>query len=246
MAVRELRLRYVGTGLGFVWGLLHPLAFVAVFWFVFSVGLKVRPHGDVPFLAYYLTGYLPWMLFTETLMASSNAVVGNPYLVKKTVFPTEILPVVHLIASLLNHLILLLLTLGVLVYYGTPLTPYLLQLPLAFLLVAMMALGLSWIFAALNVLYRDIGQSLPIVINLFFWATPVVWSIGNLPENMQRLIRLNPFVFMVESYRECLLYGRPLWDNSVAATAFVILAFSCFAFGYFTFNRLKPHFADVI
>ena len=97
MARREFETRYVGTHGGALWAITHPLALVVIFWFVFSVGFKAQGPGNTPFVLYFVSGLVPWLMFNEVLGASTNGVTGNVHLVKKTIFPTEILPLVFVI-----------------------------------------------------------------------------------------------------------------------------------------------------
>jgi len=107
MARMEIRKRYVGTLAGMAWSVAHPLMMILIYWVIFSLGFRVHPAGNTPFIVYFLCGLIPWTAFAETVSASSNAVTGNPYLVKKTVFPTEILPLAHWLASMVSHVIML-------------------------------------------------------------------------------------------------------------------------------------------
>src|SRR4030042_5562551 len=107
MVLREIQSRYIGTFGGLLWSIINPLMMILVYWFVFSVGFKVRPAGDIPFIVVFLCGLIPWLTFSEALVTSTNALNANAQLVTKTVFPTEILPFVYLLASLITHGIML-------------------------------------------------------------------------------------------------------------------------------------------
>ena len=118
MAVREIKTRYAGTLGGMVWSVVHPLMMILIYWFVFSVGFKIQPIGNVPFVIVFLCGLIPWATFSESLMASTNAIIGNPHLATKTIFPTEILPVVNIVASLISHgIMLVILIISLFVYF---------------------------------------------------------------------------------------------------------------------------------
>jgi len=107
MAITEIRSRYVDTIGGLIWAVIHPLLIILVYWFVFSVGFKITPPGGAPFILVFLSGFIPWVIFNETLMANANVIQANSHLATKTVFPTEILPVVRLLVSLVTHFIML-------------------------------------------------------------------------------------------------------------------------------------------
>jgi lipopolysaccharide transport system permease protein/teichoic acid transport system permease protein len=246
LAVRNFQRRFVGTGLGVIWTIVHPLTTALVFWLVFSLGFKAKGPDGVPFVLYFMTALLPWSFIAETLVATSIAVTGNPHLVKKMVFPTETLPLVEILASTFSHLMLLGVTLGLLLFHGIVPGWAVLQLGYAYLCACVLILGLGWILAALNVFHRDIGQSLPVVIGFWFWATPIVWDTGMLPERWRPLLNLNPAYHVVQSYRAALLLDIPVWREWQQMTAFWAMALFLGLLGAYVFRRLKPDFADVM
>lgn len=246
LAARSFQARFVGTGGGVIWSIMHPLVTVFTYWMVFSLGFKIQGPNGIPFIVYFMTAYLPWSFFTEALTASTHSVVGNRHLVKKMVFPTETLPLVEILASTFGHLILLMLTIALLFIHGIVPGWGLLQLVYAYLCVVILALGLGWLFAAVNVFHRDVGQSLTVVLGFWFWATPVVWSVDMLPERWRPLMNLNPAYHIVESYRAALLYDRPVWLDYTQLLLFWVIALTLGICGAYIFQRLKPEFADVI
>lgn len=247
MARRELAARYAGTVGGALWALFQPLTTVAVFWFVFSVGFKARGPGDTPFILYFLCGYAPWLFFTETVLASAGSVAGSAHLVKKTIFPTQILPVAHLTAALTIHLALLAVVLVILAVNGV--TPHLLTLPLLLyhlLGLCALALGLGWALAALQVFSRDVQQILTVMLNLWFWLTPIVWVEEMMPEGLRWLLQLNPMHHVTQGYRAALMGGEPFWLDPGGVALFWLTALIILAGGAHIFRRLKPEFADVL
>lgn len=127
MAVQEIRNRYAGTLAGSVWSIINPLMIIFIYWFVFSVGFKVRLAGTAPFIVVFLCGLIPWMMFNETLTTSANIVAGNAHLIKKTVFPAEILPVISLVASSISHGIMLIILMVLLLLNKISLSLYNIQ-----------------------------------------------------------------------------------------------------------------------
>jgi len=246
LAIRIFQTKFIGTGIGPLWMILQPLATILVFWMVFSLGFKaVGPHGS-SFVAYFISAYLPWSYLTETLNSSTNTLLANRHLVKKMVFPTETLPLVEILAASFGHLVLLVITLIFLWLTGTPPSWRLAQLPYAYACLVCLALGLSWLLSAINVFHRDVGQSLAVVLNFWFWATPVVWSVDMLPLAWKPLLNFNPAYHIIEGYRSALLASTSLWDDPTQALAFWSLTISIGAMGAYVFRRLKPQFADVI
>lgn len=246
MTKRELRYRYAGTGGGVLWSFAQPMATILVYWLVFSVGLKVQPVKDVPFIVVYVAGFLPWMLFSETLSASSGSVTGNPHLVKKIAFPTELLPVIQLMTGLTVHAGMLVLFMVLLAANG--IAPSFYNLQFLYYLAGLMVfnMGLSWFVAALNVLHRDAGQVLALLLQMWFWLTPIVWPLEMLPEAGQRLIRLNPMLYVVQGYRNSFVLHRPFWEDLSAGVVYWAVAGCVFCLGWLFFSRVKAEFVDAL
>lgn len=245
MTWREFRSRYAGTLGGVVWAVVQPLATVAVFWFVFSVGFKAQGPDGQPFVLYFLCGYVPWLFFAESVQTSANVVVGNAHLVKKTLFPTQILPVVQVATACISHAVLIAVLLAALLVRGGSVT---LVPQFAYYLGAAgcLGLGLAWLAASLQVFHRDTAQVLGVAINLWFWLTPIVWTVDMAPAEYRWVIDWNPMAYVVQGYRETFLEARPFWADPVAAVRFWIVAGSVLVIGAFAFRKLKPDFPDVL
>ncbi len=246
MAIREIQTRYVGTLAGFVWFIINPLMMLLVYWFIFSVGFKVKPAGNVPFVVVFFCGLIPWTTFSETLAANTNAIIGNAGLVKKTVFPTEILPLVNLVASLVSHCIMLVILMVLLLLNNIPSSLYIFQFLYYLAALSVFALGLSWFLSAVNVFYRDVGLMLSVLLNMWFWLTPIVWGIEMIPEEYQYIIKLNPIYYIVDGYKSSFIYHVPFWHNYHLGIYFWGVCLSMFLFGGLIFRKLKPEFADVL
>lgn len=246
MVLREIRYKYAGTIGGALWSFVHPAVTILVYWVVFSVGLKVKPLKDVPFIVVYVGAYLPWTLFVEAMSNSCASVSSNPHLTKKVAFPTEILPVVHLLVSFVTHVGMLILFIVLLVTNGISPSFFNLQFLYYFVGLALFTLGLSWLVSAVNVLFRDTGQVLSMVLQVWFWLTPIVWPIEMLPPWGQRLMRMNPMYFITEGYRNSFIMHKPLWTDVSGALYFWAVAVGVFCLGWVVFSRLKPEFADVL
>jgi ABC-type polysaccharide/polyol phosphate export permease len=246
MAIREIQTRYVGTLAGFVWSIVNPLMMILVFWFVFSVGFKVRPIGNAPFIVVFLCGLIPWTMFNDTLMANTNSITRNVHLVKKMVFPTEILPIVNLVASLITHGIMLGILVVLLLFNKISFSIYNMQFLYYLVALSVFTIGLSWCFSAINVFYRDVGQIISVVLNMWFWMTPIVWLIEIVPPDYQYIIKLNPIYYIVEGYRFSFIYHATLWNNYPLGIYYWGVALLSFIIGGTIFRKLKPEFADVL
>ncbi len=246
LALQELRLRYAGTLVGSIWAFIHPVVLIVAFWFVSTRGLKITFETGPPYFLFLFCGMVPWMMFSDAASTATGAVLSHKYLVSKIKFPLEILPVVSVVAAFVVHLVLLTLLIAILRISGSPLTLHVVQLPV--FLVGMLAFstGLAWVLSALNVFQRDVGQTFTAILTIWFWMTPILWPATGMSRWALRILKLNPMYYVVEGYRDALLYGRPLgmaWKVDVyfwSVTVFLVLA------GAVMFRRLKPHFADVM
>lgn len=246
LAIWSFRNRFIGTSAGALWSVFHPLALVFVFWMVFSLGFRATGPGHLPFVVYFMTAFLPWTFFSEALINSTGSIVSNPHLAKKMVFPTEILPLVEIVAATFSHLLLLAFTLVLLIFHGIIPGWWFLQILYAYFCAATLVLGLGWLFSATNVIYRDVSQSLNTVLNFWFWITPIVWSTEMVPEKWRPILNLNPMTHVVESYRDALLYGRPFWSDPIQVLSFWGWTLTFGFIGAYVFHRLKQEFAEVL
>jgi ABC-type polysaccharide/polyol phosphate export permease len=246
MAKHDLAARYVGTIGGPFWAIFHPLATVVVYWAVFSLGFKATGPSGMPFVVYFVCGLVPWLLFNNTIIANVSAVTARPHLVKKIVFPTEVLPIVNLVSEAFTHVAMLVILLGVISYYGYKPSPYFLQTAYYFFALCFFVVGLSWILSSLQVFHRDIGQGMTMLLNFWFWLTPIVWTNEMVPEEYRWALQLNPVAYVVEGYRQSLLHQQAAWTNLNAGVCYWLTAAVVLIVGAYVFRRLKPEFADVL
>ncbi len=246
LAMREIRSRYVGSFLGGIWTFLQPLVMITVYWFVFSVGFRSRPMGDVPFVVWLTAGMAPWFVFSEVVTGAVTVIPANANLIKKTLFPSQILPVVKTVSSINTHLVFLVLLLALLFFQGMPYSLWFFQFLYYFTAMCVLALGIGWAVSALNVFVRDVGQIVGVVIQIGFWATPIFWNIQMMPEQIRFFLKFNPLFYIVQGYRESFISFVPFWHHPVLTLYFWLVAGTFFVTGALVFNRLKPQFADVL
>ncbi len=247
MALQQVRRRYVGTVGGIAWSVLQPLALITTYWFVFSVGFKIRiGDGSVSFIVYFITGMAAWFLISEAIGVSVGTISGNVHLIKKVVFPIEALPVTPIITTTIVHFGLLLIVLAFVLIErgGLPWTA--LQLPYYTACAVVLCLGLSWLTAALQVFFRDVQKLVEVVVGVWFWLTPIVWSREMLGGQWHWFLDLNPAYYIVNGYRDSLIYGVPFWSNPVPAVAFWTICGILLLLGAWVFERLKSDFVEVL
>ncbi len=246
MAKRALANQFIGSVLGFVWVVLHPLILIAVFWVVFGLGFKAKPLNNVPFVVWLTAGLAAWTVFVNIISGSANVVVENRNLIKKMVFPSQILPVVKLIVALVNHLVLLAVIVVLLICHDIPFSLYIFQFFYYLLAAMLLGLGMSWGLAALNPFFRDVSHLVQVFVQVGFWATPIFWELRILPEKYHFIEYLNPMYYVVQGYRESFIYGIPFWAHPVQTIYFWGVVLFLLAAGGCVFKSLKPHFAEVL
>lgn len=244
LAWRDLQSRYAGTLAGILWTFAHPVAVITVFYFVFAIGFRSQGAGSMPFILWFVSGFVPWLFFNEALTSITDSVVRNAHFIKKTVFPSEVLAVVHLTASLVPHGVFTVLLVAMLAYYHVVFHLSMFLVIYFVLCMCVLVIGLGWLLSAMQVFYRDISHGLGIGLNLLFWVTPIVWSPDNLPEQYRPILRYNPLGYIIQGYRDVMV-SHQLPD--VGQTVFFwCVAIFFFLTGAYVFGRLKPEFADVI
>ncbi len=247
--VREVMGRYKGSYLGFLWSLLTPLFMLMVYTFVFSVIFKatwgVSPsESRAEFALTLFCGLIAFNVFSECLTRAPGLIVSSANYVKRVVFPLEILPLSVLGSALIHSLAsLVVLGLGILVVKRTvPWTA--IYLPLVYLPLIGLCLGLGWFLAALGVFIRDTGYLVGVALQVLFFMTPIIYPLSALPAALQPVLRFNPLSPVVEDFRRVVMWGQaPDWPWWGAATLFSGLVTMA---GYVWFMKLKRAFADVV
>lgn len=232
--------------LGFFWSFVNPLLLLLIYSFVFKFflprGGESLPHYEV----FMFCGILPWTWFSSSLSESANVLIGHGNLIKKVLFPAEILPIVTVLANMVHFLFGLPILAGFLVYYRQPLNASdLVWFPLIVLTQLLLTVGLALIVSALTVHFRDLKDLLANLMTLWFFATPIIYPMHMAPGISKRVLDLNPFAHLAVSYQEVLFYNGPFghWKWLLAllvGSAFVFLA------GYALFDRLRDSFAEEV
>jgi lipopolysaccharide transport system permease protein/teichoic acid transport system permease protein len=246
LALHQFRDRYSGTVGGVLWAIAHPVLLLLVFWVVFSQGLKLPGAGQQPFLLSLFCALVPWMTFSEIINSGTTAITGRSFMVKKIAFPSEILPITSVVAALITHAIMLVLLGIMLAVYGRGLSPALLLLPYYFAALCLFGFGVALTLSAINVFFRDVGQSVAVALNIWFWLTPIVWPAEMLPASYALLLELNPLYYIVDGYRAALLSDQLVAPPGAASVYYWLLTLALLAGGSFVFRRLKPYFADAL
>lgn len=244
---RDFERRFVGSAAGWLWGVIHPLVILLSWSFVFHYCLRMPvPEGENTdnYTIFLFCGYLPWMLFQDTVQRSATCLIDNANLITRTVFPSEMVPISIFLSSLVNHLMTVGLALGAIALVSGHLSMMSLWLPVYVILLGLLSIGIGWIVAALHVFLRDTAQVLSVVLTCWFWVTPIFMSEKQVPEGVRFLLALNPLSFLVRAYRERLLSYRPPSLRELLVVS--VYAIGAFLVGALVFRQLKRGFADVM
>lgn len=243
----EFLSRFTRSRLGALWMVIHPLAQVAIFAFILSALFSNKLPGIDNRYAYalYLTaGMLAWSLFSELVSRSLTVFVDNGNLLKKMVFPRICLPLIVSGSALVNSLLLLVAILAIFALLGHHPNWHILWLPVLIVLNVMLGAGLGLVLGVFNVFIRDVGQVVPIVLQFWFWFTPIIYMPATIPERYKHWLLLNPMTPLVNAYQNILVFGsQPQW-LPLAGTAIFAIVSSLFAL--FLFRKAAPEMVDTL
>ncbi len=240
---RELRSRYRQSVLGFGWALIQPVFQVVVISVVFGNFIHV-PSAGIPYPVFAFAGLLPWILFTGSVSSAIPSMLSNMSLITKIYFPREILPISAILARLLDFAIGSVVFAGLLIWYSIPLHATLFYVPLLLTIQTLLALGISLLGAGVSVYLRDISFALPLGMQLWMYASPVVYPSGLVPEKWRTIYMWNPMAGIIDSYRRVILAGKPPDMHYLGLAAALSIALCVFSYGYF--KKLERTMSDVL
>ncbi len=243
----DLRSRFARSKLGAVWMILQPLAQVLIYSLVLSrIMVAKLPGIESPYAysIYLLAGMQAWSLFSEVVTRSLTVFVENGSMLKKIVFPRACLPIVTLGSAMVNNVLLFVVMMIVFALLGHFPLYALLWMPLLMFVTAAFSLGLGLLMGVLNVFVRDIGQFMMVVLQLWFWLTPVVYMSSIISEKLHTAMQLNPMYWIVTAYQDTLVYGRaPELDGLLGVTVVALILLAC---SLLLFRKAAPDMVDVL
>lgn len=240
---RDVKVRYKQTALGVMWVVLQPLATTIVFTLIFG-NLAKMPSENLPYAVFAMAGLLPWNYFAGAIGKGGSSLVGSANLISKVYFPRLIIPVSGVLGGLVDFAITFLLLVALMLFYGYPPTLSWLLLPFFLLMAIATALGVSLWLSALNVQYRDVGYLIPFLVQLWFFATPVVYPSSLVPAPWSLLLALNPMAGVVDGFRWA-LFGSTAAPGPLILVSIAVVIVTLVS-GLFVFKRMERTFADVV
>lgn len=243
---RDFKAKYLGSYLSFLWAFVHPAVTIGVMWFVFQVGFKTASVQEVPFILWLMCGMVPWFFFLDSIGAATNSIMEYDYLVKKIVFRVSVLPLIKVASTLIVHVFFVGIIMVAFWYKHIPLDIHLLQIPYYILCLVVIISGISWLTSALSVFIKDIAQFVNIVLQLFFWGTPIFWNVQMLPPHIQSYLKLNPLFYVITGFRDSFIDHVWFWEHPRWTLYYWAVSVGLFVLGGYVFSKLRPHFADVL
>lgn len=243
ITLREIRVKYKQSVLGVLWAILQPLVLMLIFSIVFSYLTRI-PSDGIPYPLFVLTAILPWTFFSSALTSAIPSLISNINILTKIYFPREIFPFAAVLSALVDFSIALIIFAVMMVYYRVPVTPFILFVIPILAVQILLILGLSLFASAVNVYYRDVKHTLPLLLQIWMYISPVIYPLSLVPEKIKWLYVLNPMAPIIDSYRKVTLMGTAP-DFMLLFTA-LITSLIIFVAGYMFFKKLEMTFADVI
>jgi ABC-type polysaccharide/polyol phosphate export permease len=238
---REVKLRYRGTWLGFIWSMLNPLIMTGVYTLVFSFYLRI----DIPkYAAFLVCALLPWNWFNEAISSGTNCLVDRPGFVRDAIFPSEVLPITAVGTAMINYVfsfpVLLIILLAFKVTLGWPL----ISLPVIMAVQFLFTLGLAYFLGMLNVFFRDLRYIVQLALLAVFFLTPIFYGFSSVPERFRIILKLNPMTHIINGYRQIFFYdGWPFWDNIGYVFIFSMMLI---VLGSWAFESRRESFAEYL
>ena len=243
LSVHRIKVRYKQSVLGVFWAILQPLSMMLMFTFVFSLIARMPSEG-APYAIFAYTALLPWNYFSSAVSNATNSLVSHSQFVTKVYFPREILPITYVVGALFDFVVASTLMAGLMIYYHVSLTINALYAVPIILVLSCFALAMSFFFSATQVRIRDIGVAVPLLLQLWLFATPVIYPLSLVPQRLRPFYMLNPMVGVIENFRQVMLRGAAPETHSlmISAVVSVILLIA----SYLYFKRVEATMADFI
>lgn len=236
---KEIRGKYKNSFLGVLWSFLNPLLQIIVYALIFQVILKNPQENYAIFLC---CGLIPWTFFSSTTTRSAFTMIENGNIIKKVYFPREILPISIVTSEAVNFMISTIIILGFVIFGGIGISKYIVFYPLVLLAQYLLLIGLSLIISSISVYVRDLQHLIGVVMQLLFYATPIVYSSETIPDNFKWILYLNPMTYIINGYRD-IFYNQQMIDIIPTLCLIIISIVLCFI-GYIIFKKLQKGFAE--
>ena len=245
LSKNDIKARFANSMLGMVWAYVQPLATIMIFWFVFQVGLRSNDVDGLPFIVWYSPAYLIWTFFSDTLSAMTSSIREYSYLVRKVNFNVSLIPFVKLISGAFVHIAFIVFLFIINLIYHIPFSLYNLQVLYYFLCTIALLTGLGILCATMTPFVGDIPNIIAVLLQMLFWATPIVWNPSILSESIYKVMRVNPMFYICTGYRQSFQSTMWFWERPETIW-FWVGTILLILFGCHLFRKLNKDFVDVL
>lgn len=251
LAKNDFKKKFAGSYFGILWAFVNPIVTIFVYWFVFTIGMRGAANdvNGYPFVLWLIAGLVPWFLFSEIITSGTGVLIEYTYLVKKIVFNVSILPVMKIVTATVIHLFFVALMLVIFILTGHAPTIYMIQIPYYMIALWILSAACVFITSSVVVFFKDLTQAVTIFLQVFIWITPIMWQdtlmLSEHPV-IAGIIKLNPMYYIVRGYRDAMINQKWFFEDIGLTLYFWVITILLFIVGTSIFNRLRPHFADVI
>ena len=249
LAKNDFKTKYAGSYLGIVWAFVQPITTLLLYWFVFQIGFRTPAVDEYPFVLWLMAGLVPWFFFSDAWNGGTSSMLEYSFLVKKVVFDIEILPCIKVLAAFFVNLFFTIFMLVIFALNGYFPTLHVLQLAYCMLCTFSLTMALSYFTSAVVVFVRDLGHFLSVALQVLMWLTPIMWNINIVGADypwLVNLMKFNPVFYIVQAYRDAMFSKQWFWEEPLWTIYFWALTFGIYALGSYVFNKLRPHFADIL
>ena len=250
LSKNDFKQRFAGSYFGVIWAFIQPIVTVIMYSVVFQLLLNQGATVDdgVPYSLWLICGLVPWFYFSEAWLGTCNSMLEYSFLVKKVVFRIDILPLVKVISSFIVHAFFAVLMLVVAMLFGFSPDLYTLQIIYYMFCLVMLITMLGILTSAITVFFRDFSQLINVLIQIGVWLVPIMWNINGdqIPDSFKWIFKFNPLYYIIMGYRDAILYKQCFWEDPMLTLYFWLFVGLLGLFAINLFNRLRPHFADVL
>ena len=243
LSVHRIKVRYKQSILGVSWAIIQPLAMVVILTVIFSLIVRMPSEG-LPYALFAYVALLPWNYLSTSLTTSTNGLVSHAHLITKVYFPREILPLTYVVASLFDFLIASTVVIALLIYYHVPLTLNILYVLPIMVILTMFIIAAALVLSAVQVRFRDVGVAVPVALQIWMFASPILYPLTAVPARLRSIYQLNPMAGIIESLRRVVLHGAAPDITVLSCSAIISVLLLVVSYGYF--KRVESTMADVV
>lgn len=247
MAAFELKGKYKMHYLGALWQIINPFIQIAIYWFIFGVGIRGgAPIGGTPFFLWLLSGLIPWLFISQTIIQGSNSVYSKISLVSKMKFPVSVLPSIKIVGNSFSFIVMLIFTIFILLIYKAFSGLYLLQLPYYLICLYFLLFGLTLLLSTLTTVIRDIQNMLQSIMRIMMYVLPIVWNVQKFPKIVVDILQLNPFFYIINGFRNSLIGGSWFFNDLSYTLYFWFITLLILLVGSSVHLKFRHKFVDYI